>query len=267
MGLLNALLNPLTLIVGFVKSVIDTIKAQNKLNGILKNIVNAVNTVFKGLQTIWGIGLALGSFVFHLISGATTLITHLITSLVGKLLLNIAGLLFIINGSNPLKAIGSFVSNIKKMWNAGQVVPKVLKGIVQGLMKIGSTFTFFIRGIKHLGDLLTGFAIVPGALGVLGFLRQVNQQVVVGPFNWLMNQLVLPLIASGLTGLGLTLISPLFFLPTLLLSLPGNRLGRLILAVPLALLGNSFVQWLPAIILSGLGNLLNGGRIILTKSV
>lgn len=54
LGLLNALLNPLTLIVGFVKSVIDTIKAQNKLNGILKNIVNAVNTVFKGLQTIWG---------------------------------------------------------------------------------------------------------------------------------------------------------------------------------------------------------------------
>ncbi|KRM47380.1 hypothetical protein [Lentilactobacillus parabuchneri] len=260
LGLLNTLLNPLTLIVGFVKSVIDTIKAQNKLNGILKNIVNAVNTVFKGLQTIWGIGLALGSFVFHLISGAVTIITHLITSLFGKLLLNIAGLLFIINGSNPLKAIGSFVSNIKKMWNAGQVVPKVLKGIVQGLMKIGSTFTFFIRGIKHLGDLLTGFAIVPGALGVLGFLRQVNQQVVVGPFNWLMNQLVLPLIASGLTGLGLTLISPLFFLPTLLLSLPGNRLGRLILAVPLALLGNSFVQWLPAIILSGLGNLLNGGR-------
>ncbi|WP_225364518.1 hypothetical protein [Lentilactobacillus parakefiri] len=261
--LLNLLLSPITALVGGLKTVIDTIKSQNKLNGILKNIVNAVNTVFKGLQIIWGIGLALGSIVSHLISGVVMIITHLVSRLLGKLLLNIAGLLFIINGSNPLNAIGSFISNVRKMWNAGQIVPKVLKGIVQGLMKIGSTFTFFIRGIKHLGDLLTGFAIVPGALGVLGFLRQVNQQVVVGPFNWLMNNIVLPLLVNGLVGIGLTLLLPLNFLPLLLLSLPGIRLGRLITAVPLALLGNSLLQWLPAIILSGIGNLLSNGRSLL----
>ena len=260
LSLLNTLLNPITSIFGFFKSVFDTIKTQNKLNGILKNIANFVNTGVKGLQMLWLIGLSLGSLVSHLITGTVALLTHLITSHIGKLLLNLAGLLFVVIGSNPLNAIGSFVSNVKKMWNAGQIVPKVIKGLIQGLMKIGSTFTFFIRGIKHLGDLLTGFAIVPGALGVLGFLRQVNQQVVVAPLQWLNHNIVLPLIANGLTGLGLALLAPLAFLPTLLLSLPGNRLGRLLLTLPIALLGNSLVQWLPAIALNGLGSLFNGGK-------
>ncbi|KRK87635.1 hypothetical protein [Lentilactobacillus sunkii] len=258
LSLLNLVLSPIKGIFTVLKSIIDTINSQTALNKILQNIVNSVTSVLKGLQTLWLIGLALGSLVSSLISKAVADLTHLITSKLGQLLLNLAGLGYIIFGSNPLNSIGTIISNVGKMWTTSQIVPLVLKGIVQGLMKIGSTFTYFIRGIKHLGDLLVGFAIAPGALGVLGLVNQFIQKAVAAPFQWLFNNILVPLLASALTSSILRFIGPIALLVNLVLSLPGNTFGRLLVAIPLALLSNNIAQWLPAVALAVLGTLLPG---------
>ncbi|MGV0168609.1 hypothetical protein ACRYI5_08380, partial [Furfurilactobacillus sp. WILCCON 0119] len=243
-GPISKWLNPLT----WIKS-LNAMLLPELLLGLLTVPVLLAALPTQGLWLARVITYALAT---PLLMALATLLTRSLARHLGRFLTLAVGGPLLLFGLRPLLALNTAIKSLVKGAALNRIVPLVLDNLVKNMMRIGSTFVFVLRGLRHLGEMLLGFVIAPGVLGLFGMVRTINDAVVGIPLALLLNHIVLPLITWFALRIMLPLLSPLAFLANFVI---GGLLGRFlttVLALPLVWLTNSLLQWLPGLLLTGL---------------
>ncbi|WP_156653630.1 hypothetical protein, partial [Lentilactobacillus sunkii] len=233
LSLINTLSLPGTLISTlwnvFVAPLLKTLPAQ-----IISGLIFAILGLPLGILGSVA-GAIFGSILPQIIAGVLSFLTSLPASLLSGILSAISTI------SNVLGTIGDFISGLSAL---GNVILNVLGNLLNPLNLLNSTF-------------IKGFITLAGDIG--RFLSDILFKL---PVQALLNS-VLPALVQFGTSLIMPVISGLVGLPiSMFISTIFSRLVSSLLNLPLLLLGNDLLSWLPALLAGAivqLGSLLKNG--------
>ena len=227
-----------------LKQFINVIFIATPLTAIATTVATTVTKAINKTGSL--VSTTLGPLFVRLVVGALTLVTLQLTIALGGLpfvVINIANRLFrdLVTGTAELVAkVSSLAANV--VTNIESQIQQVIKTVVSPVVNGAA----LLNGLLFIIPAITGIKILTSPiLAILSLPLTILTNILVPSIA----NLLLPAIAVIGTGLALPVITGLLGLPIAMLLGTGlNNIVSSIINLPLLLLGNSLLSWVPALL-------------------